>query len=70
MPKYIMSDGREFTDYASSCILNNIIQTKYNITNSYDYKHFLQKNSEQIMKELRECDKSKSCPVCKKKLSI
>lgn len=71
MPKYVMNDGREFTDYNASCILNNMIQKKYKLSNSHDYREFLQKNSQKVMKALADCDMKQSCelcPVCKKAL--
>ena len=73
MPKYVMNDGREFTDYSASCILNNLIQVKYKLNNSHDYKNFLQKNSDQVMKDLADCTSKQSCdlcPVCKQSLLI
>lgn len=70
MPKYVMSDGREFTDYKSSCTLNNFIQQKYGLTNSHDYRYFLQTNGNQIMKDLAQCDKVCTlCPVCAESLN-
>lgn len=71
MPKYIMSDSRTFTNYQSSCIMEEFLQKKYNIKNSHDYRSFLQKNAEQIIKDLGDCDINKPdackslCPVCK-----
>ena len=68
MPKFVMSDGRMFTDYQPSCDLNNYIQNKYQIKNSHEYRIFLQKNAEQIMKDMTQCNEgteSKICPICK-----
>jgi hypothetical protein len=64
MPKYVMNDGREFTDYNASCILNNLIQTKYKITSSHNYREFLQKNSEKVMKDLADCNPKQGCSIC------
>lgn len=44
-----MSDGRAFTDYSSSCQMNNIIQTKNKIKDDASYREFLQKNASKIM---------------------
>jgi hypothetical protein len=44
-----MSDGRAFTDYTSSCQMNNSIQSKHNIKNDASYRQFLQKNASEIM---------------------
>jgi len=68
MPKFVMSDGRMFTDYQPSCDLNNYIQNKYQIKNSHEYRIFLQKNAEQIMKDMTQCNEGtecKICPICK-----
>lgn len=64
MPKYVMSDGREFTDYNAACLLNDMIQRKYNITNSHQYRQFLQQNSEQVRQALAECDTQRDCKIC------
>lgn len=67
-----MSDGREFTDYNAACVLNEMIQRKYNIANSHQYRQFLQENSEQVQKDLADCDTKracKTCPACKQSLS-
>lgn len=70
MPKYIMSDGRAFTDYQPNCVINDYLQKKYEIDDPHQYRHFLQKNSEQVKKELLSCSpfhqiQKHSCPVCK-----
>jgi hypothetical protein len=44
-----MSDGRAFTDYTSSCQMNNSIQSKNNIKDDSSYREFLQKNASEIM---------------------
>lgn len=64
MPKYTMSDGREFTDYKPSCELNEWLQKRYNLNNSHAFRYFLQRNGEKIMKDLSECDPVKECAVC------
>lgn len=66
-----MSDGREFTDYNTACLLNEMIQKKFNITNSHQYRQFLQTNSEDVKKALADCNTQRSCktcPVCLKSL--
>lgn len=71
MPKYTMSDGREFTDYNPSCSLNDFIQKKYGLTNSHEYRYFLQKNADKVMQDLTNCDPKRECvlcPVCKQAL--
>jgi hypothetical protein len=70
MPRYTMSDGREFTDYNPSCELNRMLQNKYKVQNSHEYRYFLQKNAEKVISELSKMDKQTCvfCPVCKKAL--
>lgn len=46
-----MSDGRAFTSYVSSCQMNAEIQSKNGIQDDTQYRQFLQKNSEKIMKQ-------------------
>lgn len=71
MPKFVMNDARTFTDYQSSCIMEEYLQKKYKITNSHAYRAYLQKNAEQIIKDLGDCNVNAVdtfgglCPVCK-----
>lgn len=67
MPKYIMSDGRAFTNYHPNCTLNKVIQDNYKIQNSHQYRAFLQQNAEELIKEFakNESAECKICPVCK-----
>lgn len=64
MPKFPMADGREFTDYNPSCQLNEMLRKKYDIKNSHEYRQYLQKNAEQIMKDLAQCDPKRECLLC------
>lgn len=61
-----MSDGRNFTDYRDNNYISFHIQKNNNIKNSYDYKQFLQRNADKIMKLNYEyaCQKNciKECP--------
>jgi len=50
----LMSDGRGFTDYRSSCEMNNILRNEMKITKSYEYKEFLRKNADNLVKIDRE----------------
>ena len=72
MPKFVSEDGRAFTSYKPSCSLNEMLQKKYNVTNSHEYRYYLQKHAEQVKKDLMElCDPQsdcKICPVCKQAL--
>ncbi len=64
MPKFVMSDGREFTDYNASCILNNMLQKKYNLNNSHQFRQFLQQNAEKVMQDLAQCEPKRDCALC------
>lgn len=71
MPKFAMADGREFTNFLPNCELTAMLQKKYNITNSHDLRYYLQKNAEQVMKDMADCQPKKDCtlcPVCKSSL--
>jgi hypothetical protein len=65
--KFAMSDARIFTDYTSACSLNAFLQNKYAPgSNEHEYRYFLQRNAETIMKDLSSNSKSVAkCPVCK-----
>ena len=50
-----MADGRNFTDYRDSFVVNNLVisDNKNSVSNdSYDYRMFLQQNASQIGKKL------------------
>lgn len=72
MPKFAMSDARAFTNYSPNCSLNQVLQQKYNVNNSHEYRYFLQQNAEKVMSDLlAECSEGKECvqcPVCKEAL--
>ena len=59
-----MSDGRFATSYYPSCDLEKSIQEKYNIKNSHEYRYFLQKNADKVMKELSITDPKEGCSIC------
>jgi hypothetical protein len=46
----IISDGKLFTDYSPSAVINNKIKEFNNIKTNVDYKNFLTKNATSIMK--------------------
>jgi len=66
--RFIDASGRQFTDYNPSCELNRAIQRKNNITNSHEYRAFLQKNADQLMQDFAKSVEGeggcKFCPVC------
>lgn len=71
MPKYVMSDGRVFTDYNPSCSFNKMLQEKYKLKDSHEYRAFLQKNANTLIKEFNKYDLEapcRTCPVCQKAL--
>ncbi len=53
-PVFNMSDGRHFTNYSSRCVQNNNISKNGNVMNSYEYRMYLQKNAEDLMKKNAE----------------
>ena len=46
-----MDDERLFTNYNSRCMVNDSISRTGKVMNSYEYRMFLQKNAEEIMKK-------------------
>jgi len=71
MPKFVMSDGREFTDYSPSCTLNGNLQKQYSVNDTHKYRQFLQHNAQTVMKYLAANQQRSDCvlcPVCKKAL--
>ena len=49
-PVFNMSDGRHFTNYNSRCMQNDSLSNTGKVMNSYEYRIYLQKNAEKIMK--------------------
>jgi hypothetical protein len=70
MPKFVMSDGRQFTDWTPSCELNNKLQKQFRVSNSHDYRYVLQKNAEQVIKQMVPTEEMTLCPVCKQALEL
>tara|TARA_Y100000590_G_C15659640_1_gene992060 strand:- start:1009 stop:1365 length:357 start_codon:yes stop_codon:yes gene_type:complete len=60
-----MDDGRHFTEYRSSCFLNNYTRFNNDIRNSYQYRLFLTRNAEKIMEQNKKlaCD-NQCCKDC------
>ena len=71
MPKFAMEDGRMFTSYVSNCALNDMLQKKYDIKDSHQFRYFLQNNADKIKKELYDVEGQvcEVCPVCKQALN-
>jgi hypothetical protein len=53
MPRYALADGRTFTDYNTDAEVNEMLQKSNGITNSNDYRYFLQHNATKLMEEAR-----------------
>ena len=71
MPRYI--SYANFTDYRPNCFIENDIQTKNGIKNSFDYRMFLIKNTERLIKEASEQFKDEKCvfcPVCQSAIDL
>ena len=49
-----MSDGRNFTDYRPNFEMNAHLMNNTKLVNSYDYRMFLNRNAENIMKKSHE----------------
>jgi hypothetical protein len=61
----IMDDGRAFTDYRSSCYINDMLRVKNGIQNSYDYRQFLINNGAKLINTIRLYNIEKSsCTPC------
>ena len=59
-----MADGRHSTNYMNPRVFNQKIREINNIGSSSEYRHFLQKNAEQIMDNERKfIDENFKCHV-------
>ena len=56
-----MDDARHFTDYRPVCHLNNLIKAENSVSNSFNYRNFLQQNAEQLMEINRKHACMKNC---------
>jgi hypothetical protein len=67
-----MADGRHSTNYMNSRVFNQKIREINNINSSSEYRHFLQKNADQIMENERKfIDDNFKCTVkCKDEVPI
>ncbi|NBU33984.1 hypothetical protein EB118_03445 [bacterium] len=71
MPKFVMSDGRAFTNYAPNCELLRGIQKKYKLS-ANDLRNYMQKNADAIKADLfpqQPFDDIVKCPVCEAALA-
>ena len=56
-----MADGRHFTDYRPNCHVNDLLRADNQISNSFQYRVFLQQNAGEIMDKHREIACAKNC---------
>lgn len=62
-----MSDGRVFTDYRSSCVMDDEIRMANNINSSYEYRQFLINNGYNIIESNRKYNEEQyGCKPCNK----
>ena len=53
----LMSDGRSFSNWQPTAVLNDQIRSRENLKTNWDYRQYLQKNANSII----EFDKSTAC---------
>ena len=56
-----MADGRHFTDYRPTDFINDLIRADNNISNSLNYRVFLQQNANALMDKQREIACAVNC---------
>ena len=56
-----MSDGRHFTDYRPNCKVNSVIKEDNSIKSSFQYRNFLQQNTETLLNINRKHACMKNC---------
>jgi len=61
--KRILNDARNFTSYQPGTEIDNYIKTTFNITNNRQYREFLIKNSDNIIKNNQNlvCNQTSNC---------
>jgi len=59
----LMSDGRNFATWVPMCQVNDTIREDNNITSNYNYRQFLIKNADSIIKknQINACDACCGC---------
>lgn len=64
-PVFNMSDGRHFTNYTSRCMQNDTLSKTGKVMNSYEYRMYLQKNADTLMKQhLEVASNQNRCEPC------
>lgn len=56
-----MADGRHFTDYRPSCHINDLVRADNGISNSFQYRRFLQENADALMNRNRQIACERNC---------
>lgn len=66
----LMNDSRLFSNYQSFASIDNTIKNKSNIKTNTEYRYYLQKNADNIIKnnQLKACDECSNCPYTKNNL--
>ena len=64
MVKFVSADGRAFTDYYPNCQMNRDIQEQYGLTNTYDFRQFLQRNADALRNQDRSFAYRKNILIC------
>tara|TARA_E500000178_G_C16941133_1_gene716468 strand:+ start:709 stop:1053 length:345 start_codon:yes stop_codon:yes gene_type:complete len=60
----LMSDGRNFTEWKTRSQIDSTLSASNNMRTDWEYRNFLQKNADSIIKKNREifCDHCCNCP--------
>jgi hypothetical protein len=64
MGKFACEDGRAFTDYRPSCVMNKMIANNNEVGNSLEYRKFLQLNADRIREMNLKAAVEKNRVVC------
>ena len=66
----IMNDGRNYSSYQPGTVLDEKIKKQENIITNSDYRAYLQKNTDNIIKtnQLNACNECSSCPYVNKNM--
>ena len=59
-----MNDGRNYSDWQPEAVVNATIRKKHNIKTNWNYRKFLQNNSDEIVQsnQYLACDECGRCP--------
>ena len=59
-----MNDGRNFAEWQSEAVINSTIRKKHNIKTNWDYRKYLQNNSDEIIQsnQYLACNECGRCP--------